>query len=740
MPHAMQFLLWALVAVPVAGEAAPMQKVIAALAKMRATSEEEMQEEKIKFAKFDQFCSSTLDVKKKAIQQTTETLESIASEISMLESEAEKMTMEIKKHEEATKNSQEQQSNATDLRKAEEEDFKATHLDLQESVAAIQKALQQLKKEDKDRPQSAKASFVQSGLVGLERSEAVAKALALAGAFRNKPVPPKADAYEFKSGGIIEVLKDLEGQFKKQISEVESAETKKKHSHEMLLASLANEIKVNQKAKEKKLSFKDSALSRKAEAEAKKSDVTADLEADQKYRDDLSVECKVKGSDFAERQHVRSDEIQAMKQAIEILKNPGSFIQTPRLAKASSLALLRSEGKRSPSLSQAMQFLQRRAEELHSQNLRTLLVRLQEVPNVAVENIVKMLKEKLEKLQTEDVDDSTQKAWCKEELSENGEARETKNDEAGGWRILEWFDMSWYVGLVTSVYIVVQQSISKHHGNLKPHFEGKQAKVVFSVHILQYSTWTLLCIVVVVVSSLFALSRIFTENSLPDLQSLRWKVENLKAEIKRLQSSLVQRSEQNEKLADDMTNLDKSIEEATALRNEEKASNLKSLKETTEGKEALSAAMDVLQTFYQSLSLVQKSARTKHSLVRDGREIKPEFSAGGYSGQSGQNSIIALLQKVAADYAKEASDLQAAEDAAASEFKQFVGNTKSEKKKKEISQRHNTMSMTSEKASLEQRKKDLGSTEKQLDAALEYYEARDGGDAVLERWSCYLML
>lgn len=32
------------------------------------------------------------------------------------------------------------------------------------------------------------------------------------------------------------------------------------------------------------------------------------------------------------------------------------------------------------------------------------------------------------------------------------------------------------------------------------------------------------------------------------------------------------------------------------------------------------------------------------------------------------------------------------------------------------------MSMTSEKASLEQRKKDLASTEKQLDAALEYYE------------------
>ena len=165
-----------------------------------------------------------------------------------------------------------------------------------------------------------------------------------------------------------------------------------------------------------------------------------------------------------------------------------------------------------------------------------------------------------------------------------------------------------------------------------------------------------------------------------------------------------------------MTKLEQSIQDATAMRKEEKASNLKSLKEATEGKAALNAAMDVLQGFYESVALVQVRA-TKL------REVKPEFSAGGYSGHSGQNSIIALLKKVAADFAQEASTLQAAEDAAASEFKQFLSDTKSDKKKKEINQQHNVMSMTSEKASLEQRKKDLVSTEKQLSAAMEYYEA-----------------
>ena len=435
MPQTMQFLLWAFLAVPgVSGDlAAPMQKVIAALEKMQATSKEEMQEEKVQFAKFDQFCSSTLDGKDKAIQQTKENLESITSEISKLDSETERLTTEIASHEEATKNAQEQQSNATKVRKAEEEDFKARHVDLQESVSAIEKALQQLKKENYDRPQKAtskSASFVQA-----LQSEQVAKALALAGAFRDRQAP-KADAYEFQSGNIIQVLEDLKDQFKKQSAEVESAETEKKNSHELLLSSLDSEIKINEKAKEKKSSFKDTALSRKAEAEAKKTDLSAALEADEKSRGDLSTECKVKGADFAERQRVRSDEIEAITKAIGILENPSassaSFVQNVPFSKASSLALLRSDGrgKRSAPLAEAMQFLQQRAEELHSQALQSLLMRLKEVPNVAVESIAKMLKERIEKLQTEDVDDSKQKVWCKDELSENGQARETKSDEA----------------------------------------------------------------------------------------------------------------------------------------------------------------------------------------------------------------------------------------------------------------------------------------------------------------------
>lgn len=61
----MQLLLWALLALPVAARelARSMQKVVAALENMEAKSNEEMQEEKIEFAKFDEFCKHTLNDK-----------------------------------------------------------------------------------------------------------------------------------------------------------------------------------------------------------------------------------------------------------------------------------------------------------------------------------------------------------------------------------------------------------------------------------------------------------------------------------------------------------------------------------------------------------------------------------------------------------------------------------------------------------------------------------------------------
>ncbi|CAJ1438544.1 unnamed protein product [Effrenium voratum] len=611
-------------------DATPMQKVIAALDSMLTKSKEEMQEEKVQFAKFDQFCKDNLSNKRASIKDTKEQLESVAAQIAHLESEAERLEAEMSSHEASIEKAKAQDVNATEVRKAEEADFAARSQDLKESMVAIEKALKELKAQDYDRPQVAKSLVQVRSLTSLSSAEwdSVAKALAVTGAFSDKP---KADAYEFQSSKVVDTLETLRDQFANQSAEVEKAEAAKKHSYEMLKGSLSHEIDFHQKASEKKSGFKNSALGRKAEAEAKKTDVEADLAADLKYTSDLDTECKVKASDFAERQRVRGGEVQAISQALEILRTPGALVQR---STGTSLAALRMEGagkSRRRAAPEALKFLQGRAEELNSASLRRLLATLQKqlAPDATaapLENLSTMLKDLLHRMQTEDVDDESQQAWCKDELAGNGETRETKGAE----------------------------------------------------------------------------------------------VESLHAEIERLTVSLVQLAEENEQLASDVTKLDQSIAEAAAMRQEEKTANLKSLQEAQEGKKAVAAAIEVLEDFYQNMggALVQlRKASSKDKAA----VMKPEFATGTY-GDSGQSSIIEMLQTVQADFAQEAMELEAAEAAASKEHRAFISDSKADKAKKGITQQHNTQTIASQKNSLEQRKKDLESTQKQFIAAKDYYE------------------
>lgn len=627
----MQLLLWALLALPVAARelARSMQKVVAALENMEAKSNEEMQEEKIEFAKFDEFCKHTLNDKELGIKKTTELLETIEAEISKLDTEVARLTGEIADHEAAVVNAQNQQANATELRKAEAEDFASRRTSLKESLEAIDKAIDHLKPK--------KSGFVQLDQKAFELAPdelaEISKALSLARAL-DKPTPPEPDAYNFQSGRVIETLEGLRDQFVKQSAKADASEAKKKHSHEMLLSNLENEINLQEKAKEQKSKFKSSAVSRKAEAEAQKSDLSKDLEGDQKSQSDLSAECKVKGSDFQERQRLRRGEIAAIGKALEILSPKpwsSSLLQSGRNGRrtvqwtvqrlqangAVSLASLRSVAV-APPVAEVMQFLEQRASELHSAALQSLLVSLQE-PS-AVEQIAQVVKTKIEKLQTDDLVDPKQKLWCDQELAENGKARESKSDT----------------------------------------------------------------------------------------------LQSLKAEIERLESSLVSLAEENEALAADVTKLDTNIKEASEFRRSEKAENLKSLTEASESKEALNAAIEVLEEFYSNLSLLQVASLNSKS-------AKPEFEAGSYS-DGGRSSVIKLLQELETDFTQEVSNLQATEQAAADEFKQFLSDATSDKARKSSTQQHNTMSIASQKRLLEQRKKDLESTDQQLSAASLYHE------------------
>merc|ERR1719387_2179752 len=124
---------------------------------------------------------------------------------------------------------------------------------------------------------------------------------------------PEANAYEFQSGGIIDMLKKLKDEFRTKLADCQKEE----------------------------MNFTKARKEEKAASDKKELASTKTMKAeDEKTLSDMQVECKEKQLSFDEKQKLRAEEIEAIQQATKILKSgdvPGAA-----LAQGASFGQLRS--------------------------------------------------------------------------------------------------------------------------------------------------------------------------------------------------------------------------------------------------------------------------------------------------------------------------------------------------------------------------------------------------------------
>merc|ERR1719174_2221868 len=109
---------------------------------------------------------------------------------------------------------------------------------------------------------------------------------------------PEANAYEFQSSGIVDMLADLLRKFTDERTSLEKEETNSRQQFEMLMSDLDSQIANAQAGLEKDRTDKAKALKSKAAAEGDLADTTTTRDEDQKYLDDVTAECAQKKSDF----------------------------------------------------------------------------------------------------------------------------------------------------------------------------------------------------------------------------------------------------------------------------------------------------------------------------------------------------------------------------------------------------------------------------------------------------------
>lgn len=493
---------------------------------------------------------------------------------------------------------------------------------MSQAIDAIQRAIEVLKGQARDRAQAAPALVQLSSLKRLrllpdEARRTIDAFLEEDSGFSS----PEAYGYEFQSQGVIDMLSRLLDKFIAERTTLEKEEQNKQHAYEMLIQDL--EAQINEATQDS--SDKTQLKAKKLEAEATaKSDLTQTTEmkdADQSYLSDLTATCEKKAADFESRQALRGEEMEAISKAIEIIQSEavsGTAARHRSLAqRGTSLAALRAEAQGREQL-RAARFLQGRATQLES---RVLMAAANHMAADPFGKVKKMIQDLLVRLMEEANEEAEHKGWCDTELATNEQTRKEKTDA----------------------------------------------------------------------------------------------VEVLHADIDALQGSVALLSEELADLAAGVAELDGAAANATALRERERAANAQTIEDAQDAQTAVAQAIAVLKAFYEK-------AGSATALLQQEPTAPAIFDA-PYKGMIDENGgVVGMLEVIESDFARLEADTKSGEVTAQKEYDTFMSDSAVDKAAKNQDIEHKTAKKQDETQALTVKKADLEGTQKELDAALRYFD------------------
>merc|ERR1719409_2006808 len=195
-------------------------------------------------------------------------------------------------------------------------------------------------------------------------------------------------------------------------------------------------------------------------------------------------------------------------------------------------------------------------------------------------------------------------------------------------------------------------------------------------------------------------------------------------------------------LTKEVADLDASVEEATKIRTEEKATNKVTVEDAQAAQKAVAAATAVLQKFYEKASLATGLLQTDVSRPRMGTDewnalANPDFKGTidkghkegmqtfgkKYTGQQDEaGGVMGMLEVILSDFSNEQADTEAAEAKAQETYDDFMTESKRTKATKAKKIEMDEADKAAAEAKLQEDTKDLKGTQDELIAADRYYD------------------
>eukprot|EP00746_Dinoflagellata_sp_MGD_P159313 gnl/MRDRNA2_/MRDRNA2_86675_c0_seq2.p1 gnl/MRDRNA2_/MRDRNA2_86675_c0~~gnl/MRDRNA2_/MRDRNA2_86675_c0_seq2.p1 ORF type:complete len:784 (+),score=285.06 gnl/MRDRNA2_/MRDRNA2_86675_c0_seq2:112-2463(+) len=320
----------------------PMRKIIGMLQDMASELEREGEVEKEIFEKAICACEGGTKELTKTIDDSTAAIEELTSKLAAGNAEKAQLTQEVSEHKTNTVSAKKDLDEATMLRDKEHKKFVAEETDTKTNIASLGKAipaiekgmggaaLMQMEGSTAKMEKFRRFCEVTKILSNDERSEVLS--------FLDSDDSDKSQTQA--SGEILGILKNMKDEMEKDLSDLQAQETTDHEGFNDLKAAKTSEISINEKAvieKEKRIGAVALAISEDGHA---LEDSTEEKANAQKFLATMEEQCATVEKDKAMREKMRSEEIAAISEAVNILNDddalevfkkvkPAAMVQKP---------------------------------------------------------------------------------------------------------------------------------------------------------------------------------------------------------------------------------------------------------------------------------------------------------------------------------------------------------------------------------------------------------------------------
>merc|ERR1719335_1879174 len=336
---------------------------------MKTKGEKMMQEEASTFATYKEWVSDTSRELGFEIKTAKSDIEKYLAAAAKADSDVAELGKAIDALEGELATTEGEKADAIEVRNGQHAEYVKISTDYSESVDALERAIQTMESRNYNVPEA--QAFLQKQAVakpGMRRvlaaflQETQTQEVARGG--------PSVNAYEFQSGGIIQLLEKFLTKFKGELEEVEREESNQSKNHDLMMIQLSDEIDYMKKEIEEKTVLKAKRSEESASAKASLAATKKELAEDEKTLADMTATFAAKSDQFKANQEVRKAELEAIGKAIEIISDPsvaGSYGEHINLAELkTSFLQIRSASSRAASRERVVSFLEKKAALLSS--------------------------------------------------------------------------------------------------------------------------------------------------------------------------------------------------------------------------------------------------------------------------------------------------------------------------------------------------------------------------------------